>query len=478
MNDTSGGRPFDLVVKGGTVANASGVRVVDVGVRNGKVAAMRRCISENSAERVVDATGLVVTPGGVDAHTHFAARVGQRATADGYLSGSRSAAVGGITTYINYIVQDPRTSLKAVAVREARRAESESLLDFGLHVILVDPMVPNFRRQLEELVRMGIPSVKVFTAVDAFRMSGRAILEVLSGVSKLGIVVNLHAEDGALVDYQVDQLRSRGRVEMTSLPLSRPPLAEEMAIRRVAGYCELVPTPLYVVHVSSRRGLGAIAEARQRGVTAYAETRPAYLFLDEREYAQEESGRIHTCWPPLRGETDRAALWSALGSGFIQTYATDHTRWMRAEKLDAALAFDEVPGGFANVETSLGMLYSEGVLTGRIGIERFVGAIAANPAKIFGLWPEKGQVAMGSDADMVLFDPNAEHVISVSTSHSSSDVEAYEGTVCRGWPVMTIARGEVIFERKRLQAEGRRGRFVPRQPAVANDAAVELPSAF
>ena len=454
---------FDLVVSGGTVATIEGSRSADIGIRDGRIASLADRLDGEAATKVVNASGCLVVPGAIDVHTHFGNRVGDQGTADDYESGTLAAAFGGITTVVNYCIQGPGEDLTVAIDRDRRAAETGAMIDFGLHVIITDPGLPDFAGKVRAAAEAGCPSVKIFTAVDAFALSDSGILQVLRAAARTGVVVNLHAEDGSLVDDLTRDLIHQGKIGIGFLPHSRPPVAEAIAINKVAAYAKTLGVPLYIVHVSSCAALDAIAEARADGVEVYAETRPAYLFLDEGIYtADEKRGRYVACWPPLRTAEDQAALWNGLRSGFIQTYATDHTSWMAAEKLDPDLTFAGVPGGFANVETSIGMLFNEGVMQGRMPVERFVAATASNPAKIFGLWPQKGTIAIGSDADLVLIDPAADVVITGAAMHSRSDVEPYAGYQARGWPVTTIARGEVIVDHGQLLGHPGRGQFVAR----------------
>lgn len=461
--------PFDRVLSGGTVATAEGSRAADIGIRDGRITSLADHIDSDSARQVIDASGCVVVPGAIDVHTHFGNRVGDHGTADDYESGTLAAAFGGITTVVNYCIQNPGEDLAAAIDRDRRAAETGAMIDFGLHVIVTDPGLPDLEAAVRAAAEAGCPSVKIFTALDDFALSDSAILQVLRAAASVGVVVNLHAEDGSLVAFLTRNLIGQGKTGIAFLPVSRPPVAEAIAIGKVAAYARTLGVPLYVVHVSSRAALDAIAEARTAGAEIYAETRPAYLFLDERIYAADEQrGRYVACWPPLRAPDDQTALWEGLRSGFIQTYATDHTSWMAAEKLDPSLTFDAVPGGFASVETSIGMLFNEGVIAGRMSLERFVAVTATNPAKIFGLWPQKGTIAIGSDADLVLIDPAADLVLSGASMHSRSDVEPYDGYHAHGWPVTTIARGEVIVDHGQLLGKPGRGQFLARK---ANSAA-------
>lgn len=457
-----GSEPFDLVIRNGSVVTDSGTLQVDVGIRRGRIDAISSALPSGTND--IDAVGKLVLPGGIDAHTHFANEVGGSRTADDFESGTISAAFGGITTIINYAIQSPRQPLAEAIGLDLSRAQESSVIDFSSHLIVTDPSIAGFDSQMAELVGLGCPSVKVFTAVDDFRLPDRDLLRVLRAARRHGIMVNVHAEDGAMIDDLTDELLAAGHVGIRWLPRSRPPLVEATAIRRVASYAQQVGTPVYFVHVSSAAGLRAIRDARSEGATVYAETRPAYLFLDESCYdGDERQARYVACWPPIRAISDQAALWDGIADATIDTYATDHTSWMAAEKLRPDLNFGEVPGGFANVETSIGMLFGEGVATGRISLARFVDVTATRPAKIFGLWPRKGSIAVGSDADIVIIDPAAEITITEEMSHSRSDVLAYRGRRTTGWPVTTISRGEVVVDHGMLLGAKGRGRPAERK---------------
>lgn len=453
---------FDIAVMGGTLATAEGPVTADLGIRAGSIAAVGRNL-DHAGARVIDATGLVVAPGGIDVHTHFANKVGEGVTADDYESGSRAAAAGGITTFINFAFQEPGGTLRDAAREELARARDRSVLDFGVHLVVTDPGAAGVLDEIPALAGDGFTSLKVFTAVGDLELGRRQLLRVLDAAARSGLMVNVHAEDGPLVDHLTARLLAAGRGTVDALPEARPPEAEALATHLVAAYARATGCAVYFVHLSCRAALDAVREARRLGTEVYVETRPAYLYLDGSRYTlPNREGNKFVCWPPLRSADDQAALWEGLRTGEIQTYATDHTTWLAAQKMDPALSFADIPGGVANVQTSIGMLYAEGVARGRISLARFVAVTATNPARLFGLWPRKGTLSAGADADLVLIDPSKRFRVSAPSMESRSDFDPYEGYEAAGWPVLTMSRGEVVMEDGGVSAAAGRGRFLER----------------
>lgn len=453
---------YDLVVRGGKVWTGDQLSEVDLAVSDGRIAAIGPGLGAGAAE--LDAAGKLVLPGGIDVHTHFETEVGGEATADGYESGTRAAAFGGLTSIINYAVQNRGERLRDVVAREQSKAAGQSYLDYGFHLILTDLTAPDVAADLLALPDLGCPSVKVFTALG-FRLTDPELLSVLSQLSGKGVLVNVHAEDGPLIDFLSEQLQTAGATGIDQLGASRPPRVEALAAEKMLSYAGAAGTPLYIVHLSSEEAMDAVRRARRSGIEVYVETRPAYLFLDDAVYRlPDREGNRFACWPPLRSKSDQAALWQALADGEIQCYATDHTTWSLAQKMRPDLPFEQVPGGISNVQTSMGMLYSEGVVTGRLSLQRFVEVASQTPAQLFGLWPRKGCIAVGSDADLMVLDPDLRYRVVSENMQSASDFDPYDGYVSTGWPVATILRGQLLMRDQELQSTPEAGSFLHRAP--------------
>lgn len=451
----------DTLIRGGEVWIGSSLSRVDVAISDGLISAVGPALDVEAAE-TIDAEGLLVLPGGIDVHTHFHTEVGGGATADRYESGTRAAAFGGLTTILNYAFQDRGERLVDVVRREQKKAAGQSYIDHSFHIIVTDLSVDGLLAELHTLPELGCPSIKLFTTMD-FRLSDAELLQVLDAARGAGVLVNVHAEDGSLIDYNTERLLGAGARGIDQLGPSRPPRAEALAVEKMVTYAGATGTPLYIVHLSSTAGLDAVRRGRADGIEVYVETRPAYLFLDEDRYGlPDHEGNKYACFPPLRSRSDQDTLWAALASGEIQTYATDHTTWTVAQKMDPDLDFPQVPGGMSNVQTSVGMLWTEGVHGGRLSMSRFVELIAESPAKLFGLWPAKGAIRVGSDADLMLLDPTREYRVVSEKMQSASDFDPYDGYTSHGWPVRTISRGRTVVNDEQLVGSVDHGRFVAR----------------
>lgn len=454
---------FDLVIRGGRIVTEESSFDADLGIRDGKVVASATALTETDGARVIDARGLLVAPGAIDVHTHFATNVGEGSTADDYESGSRAAAAGGITSFVNFAFQRHGQSLHEALDAELAKADGKSHLDYGVHVVVTDLEPAGVLDEIGRLAGEGFPSLKLFTTVDDFRLTDQDILRVLATAARDRVIVNVHAEDDGLIQHLTSQLISQGKTSVANLFNARPPAAEALATARIAAYAASVGSVVYFVHLSCAVALDAVRRARSAGAQVYVEARPAYLYLDRSLYhLPGQEGNKFVTWPPLRESADQLALWEGLRNGEIQTYATDHTTWMAAQKMNPALTFAEIPGGVSNVQTSIGMLFAEGVAKGRLTENQFVAVCSTNPAKLFGLWPAKGTLAPGADADVMLIDPKRRFTIQSRAMESRSDFDPYEGYEAVGWPTTVIARGEVIVENGRVQSRPGRGRLLRR----------------
>jgi dihydropyrimidinase len=453
---------LDLVIQGGHVVTAESSFTADIGIKGEKIRHLGERLSDTGAARVIDASGLIVAPGAIDVHTHFATNVGEGSTADDYESGSRAAAAGGITSIVNFAFQRHGQRLHEAVEAEVAKAEGKTHLDYGIHTVITDLSPNGVLREIGQLAGEGFPSLKLFTTVGEFRLSDDGVLRVLAEAARQRVIVNVHAEDDGLIRYLTAQLLGEGKRGVEHLAEARPPEAEALATERVATYAKATGAAVYFVHLSCREALDAVRRVRSRGAELYVETRPAYLYLDRGRYQQGLEGNKYVTWPPLRESEDQQALWSGLRLGEIQTYATDHTTWTAAQKMNPALSFADVPGGVSNVQTSIGMLYSEGVVHGRLTENQFVKVCSTNPAKLFGLWPAKGTLAVGSDADIMVIDPKRRFKVESRLMESRSDFDPYEGYESHGWPRTVISRGEVIVDDGKVLSRPGRGRLLRR----------------
>jgi len=460
---------FDLVVRGGTVVTDAESRRLDVGVRGGFITALGEGLGP--ASREVDASGLLVMPGGVDAHCHVDQRSSSGLmTADDFFTAGVSAACGGTTTIIPFAAQHRGQSLRDVVADYHRRAEGRAFVDYGFHLIVSDPTEAVLRDELPALVADGCPSLKVYMTYDALKLSDRQLLEVFETAGRLGAIVLVHAENSDAVAWQTGRLLAAGRIEPRHHPASRPALAEGEATHRALALAELAGAAVLIVHVSCREALAPIAGAKAQGRRVWAETCPQYLLLSagDMDHPGFEMAKF-VCSPPLRSRADQAALWDALSGGILDLVASDHapyrfndTQGKQAHGTDAA--FTRIPNGMPGLELRLPLLFSEGVVKGRLSANQFVALASTNPARLYGMYPRKGSVAVGADGDLVVWDPRSETVVSHAALHDAMDYTPFEGMRVTGWPACTIARGEIVWDGQSVRGEAGRGRFVARAP--------------
>lgn len=458
---------FDLVVRGGTVVTDVERREhCDVGVRDGRIAEVGPGLSRGNAE--IDARGRLVLPGGVDAHCHLA-QVSSTGllTADDFHSGGVSAACGGTTTVVPFAAQHRGQSLRRV-VEDYHLLARRAFVDYSFHLILSDPTELVLREELPSLVREGYTSLKVFMTYDALRLTDRQILDVLEVAAREGALTMFHAENHDAVAWLASKLLAEGKTSPKWHPYARPEPVEREATARAIALAEVAGAPIMIVHVSGREALEEVRRARARGQRVFAETCPQYLVFTAVDLDRPgfEGARLMFS-PPARDAASQAALWAGLADGSIDVFSSDHAPYRyddpagkKAHGEDAP--FTKVPNGVPSIELRLPILFSEGVSAGRLDLSAFVRLTAAAPARIYGLFPRKGTIAVGSDADLVLWDTGREVVVRHGLLHDNMDYTPFEGMRLRGWPVTTISRGEVIVEDGQVRGREGRGRFVTR----------------
>jgi dihydropyrimidinase len=413
-----------------------------------------------NATTELDATGKLVLPGCVDLHTHLASTPTWRPL-DDFEHGTRAAIAGGVTTVVSMVYQEDG-SLRRGIERGMRDAE-RSLADYAFHVVVTDPS-DAARAEITDLVREGHAGLKVFMVTRRFVEEREAYAQLLRAAADSGALVAVHAEDHAIITARTVELLASGRTGVAYFPESRPVEAEEKAVREAVDMAARSGAAIYLVHLSSRAAIEALREGKARA-RLYGETRPLYLHFTRERFTRSDAA-LWVGQPPLREQEDVDAVWSALADGTLDTVGTDHIPHPRAAKLDPGLSFDRIPPGVSNLETLLPILYSEGVRTRRLTLARLVEVLSAAPARIAGMFPRKGALAVGSDADVVVFDPNARRVIRAADLHSACDYDPYEGWEVTGWPEVVLSRGEIAYERGDVRAEAGRGRWVARAPVA------------
>lgn len=450
---------LDLAVIGARAVTPSGTKPADIGVRDGRIARVAPPGTLEDAAHTIDARGTLLLPGALDPHTHLDAEMFGSRTADDFESGTVAAAAGGVTAIIDYAFQSEGRSLAEAVSRWDEKARGRAVIDYGFHVAILDPSAPTVS-EIGRIVERGVTSFKIFM-MRGFEERARDFLRAFAAAAEAGGLLTIHAEDQHLIGYCTENLLSSGRNGIAYFAASRPPLSEAAAVARALRMTELTGAAAYFVHLSSAAALREIRRARAEGRKVLAETRPIYLYLTEEKF-REPGGERYVGYPPLRARDDVEALWEALADGTIDVVATDHCSWTSGQK--TADRFTRIPPGMSNLETLVPMLYSEGVAKGRITLERMVELVASNPARIFGLYPRKGAIIEGADADLVVFDPGAKVVIRAGEMHSRADYDPFEGFEVAGWPRVTISRGEIIVAGRKSRAQPGRGKFLVRGP--------------
>ncbi|MFC3285717.1 dihydropyrimidinase [Litchfieldella rifensis] len=456
---------FDTLIKNGLIITAADRFHADIGIKDGRIAALGQALGD--AAEVIDAQGLWVMPGGIDAHCHLDQPLGDGAVmADGFHSGTRSAACGGTTTVIPFAAQQKGQSLRAAVDDYHRRSEGQAFIDYAFHMIVTDPTETVLKEELPALIAEGYSSFKIYLTYDDLKLNDREVLEVLAMARREGAMVMVHAENADCIAYLTELLEACGKTAPYYHGEAHSAIAEREATHRAISLAELVDVPLLIVHVSGPEAIEQIRWAQSRGLRVYGETCPQYLMLTAQDLDQEGfAGAKCVCSPPPRDPAAQQAVWQGLETGVFQVFSSDHAPFRyedpKGKKLHGdQAAFQHIPNGIPGLETRLPILFSEGVVQERIDATRFVALTATNPAKIYGLYPRKGTIAIGSDADLTLWDRAARTTVRNAELHHAVDYTPYEGLELTGSPVLTLCRGRVVARDGKPTGEPGYGRFL------------------
>ncbi|MFC7476048.1 dihydropyrimidinase [Dankookia sp. GCM10030260] len=459
---------FDLVIRHGTIATASDVFSGDVGITGGQVVALGRGLGAGARE--LDATGKLVLPGGIDSHTHIEEpRGGPTVNADSFASGSASAAVGGTTTVIGFARQERGGSIAQGVAEHMARAQ-QSRIDYGFHMILTDPTPEILAEELPKLVAEGHRSFKIFLTYAGARVTDGQALEVMAAARRLGALVCIHAEHHELIEFHTRALLAAGFTRPKHHAWAKPMVVERECVHRVCAMAEALDVPIQVFHVSGGESAEEIERAQQRGLKVWGETCTQYLVLTADDLDRPGfEGAKYVCSPAPRSRADQAALWEMIRRGVIGNVTSDHAP-SRYEGPDGKTAvgldapFTQIPNGVPGLAVRMPILFSEGVAKGRIDLPTFVAITATNAAKLFGLHPRKGSIALGCDADIAIWDPAKRVTITQALVQDANDHTPYEGFEVTGWPETTLVRGIAVVQDGRVVGAAGHGRFLPRGP--------------
>jgi dihydropyrimidinase len=451
------------LVKNGTVITAVDHYKGDVLIEDEKIASIGTAI-DVQADKTIDASGKYVLPGGIDVHTHLDMPFGGTTSADDFETGTTAAAFGGTTSIVDFAIQYRGQTLHHAMETWARKAEGKAVIDYGFHMIITE-LTDQVEGEMDALVRQGITSFKLFMAYPGvFMLDDASIFKALLRTGKNGGTICMHAENGGVIDVLVQRALAEGKTAPKYHALTRPARAEAEATHRAIAMSEIADVPIYIVHLSAAEALEMVTEARDRGLPAFAETCPQYLFLSYDNYEEPGfDGARYVMSPPLREKAKQKELWRGLAFNDLQCVSTDHCPFcMKEQKELGRTDFSKIPNGAPGIETRMSLVYDGGVREGRITLNRFVELTSTSPAKIFGLFPRKGTIAPGSDADIVVFDPNRTFTLSAKTLHMRVDYNPYEGRQVTGATDTVLSRGRLVIENGKFIGRAGAGSFLKR----------------
>jgi dihydropyrimidinase len=451
------------LITNGTVVTASDSYRGDVLIVDEKIDLIGTHLADIAADKVIDASGKYVLPGGIDVHTHLDMPFGGATSADDFESGTIAAAYGGTTSIVDFAIQYKGQTLHHAWETWLKKADGKAAIDYGFHMIMTD-LNDQTEQEMDALVAQGVTSFKLFMAYrGVFMLDDGSIFKALLRTGRNGGTICMHAENGDVIDVLVQRALAAGHTAPKYHALTRPARAEAEATHRAIALAEIADVPIYIVHLSAAEALEQVTEARDRGLLAYAETCPQYLFLSYDNYEEPDfNGSKYVMSPPLRDRAKQDQLWRGLAFNDLQCVSTDHCPFCMKEKRLGEHDFSKIPNGAPGIETRMSLVYDGGVRAGRISLNRFVELTATSPAKIFGLFPRKGTIAPGSDADIVVFDPNRTITLSAKTLHMRVDYNPYEGRQVTGAADTVLSRGRLVIENGTFVGRAGAGSFLKR----------------
>jgi dihydropyrimidinase len=456
---------MSILIRNGTVVTAESSFPADILVDGEKIKEVRPDIPPNAGDTVLDASGLLLLPGGIDAHTHLDMPFGGTTSSDDFETGTRAAAFGGTTTIVDFAIQARGTRMRDALDTWWKKAENKACIDYGLHMIVTDLGGAGLE-DMDDMVREGVASFKLFMAYpNVLMVDDATIFRALSQTAKNGALICMHAENGGVIDVIVQRALAEGKTAPIYHALTRPTTAEAEAVHRAIALSEMAGAPVYIVHLSSEDALNEVREARDRGVKAFAETCPQYLLLSIEELERPNfEGAKYVFTPPLREKKNLGKLWDGLKHDHLQVVSTDHCPFcFEDQKILGKDDFTKIPNGGPGIENRLQLIHHHGVNQGKLTINRFVELVSTTPARIFGMYPRKGVLAPASDADIVLWDPTSAHTISAKTHHMRVDYSMFEGFQVKGNVRTVMSRGEVIIDNGKFLGKAGRGQYLKRQ---------------
>lgn len=452
----------DIVIKGGQIVSSAGIRRADVGIQGETIAAIGDDIT---GAETIDASGKLVMPGAIDVHDHFQLPFCGTVSADDFVNGSKCAAMGGVTTFIDFAIQAKPASVMEAILARREEADPNVCVDYALHAGITEWNDDRIA-EMPKIIEAGIPTFKMFMIYSAqgWQATDADLYCALREAAKYGGMVGVHAESDDLINLLQNEAVREGKTGCYAHALTRPTVTETEAIARVINIAESVKGRLHIFHMSTGRAAEIVKEGQERGVDVHAETGPHYLLLDDELFKREDGIHFATC-PPIRKPADQERLWEGLADGSIEVLATDNCTFTSEQKKMWEGDFRKIPFGMPGIENLLPLSYSEGVRKNRFPLERMIELLSENPAKLFGMWPRKGTISVGSDADIVVFDPDLMVTLSHKTQTSNCDYSPFEGTEVTGWPVDTLVRGKAVVRNRKFTGKPGYGIFIPRSPA-------------